>query len=97
MEVSAGGGERGTRRRRKRSHNTARVAVFFLWVILIFTNLSSCSSHSGTSSRKTQFLDKSVSSGGLSPSTSPVDKKGTDKLYGEEERIVHTGPNPLHN
>ncbi|GMP59204.1 hypothetical protein CsSME_00022579 [Camellia sinensis var. sinensis] len=84
-----------TRRRRtkrsKRHPRATNLAVFFIWVILIFTQLclSSSSEHNGHSSpRKVRFFSTVNSSVG-----SNFDDDDDD----EDKRVVHTGPNPLHN
>ncbi|CAK9157588.1 unnamed protein product [Ilex paraguariensis] len=47
--------------------------------------------------RKSQFFH-TVSFPAASPTKfSGTDDKDSDKLYGDDKRRVHTGPNPLHN
>ncbi|CAK9158107.1 unnamed protein product [Ilex paraguariensis] len=92
---------RGGRRR----HNTARISVFLLCVILIFIQLCpSCAQQDNIGrsirlapARKSQFFH-TVSIPAASPTKfSGTDDKDSDKLYGDDKRRVHTGPNPLHN
>ena len=91
----------------------ARAVIFFLWVILIFTHLSFCVAKleeadanadadrlSRFLPRKARFLETTTTmatttvpfhASSLSPSES------ADLINEDEKRIVHTGPNPLHN
>ncbi|KAK8497282.1 hypothetical protein V6N13_029676 [Hibiscus sabdariffa] len=81
----------------------SRVAVLLLWIILLFSQLGlhsavhgeSTSRHSHRSfrsapPRKVWIFDAANSF--QAPSTSPKFSGNED-----EKRIVHTGPNPLHN
>ncbi|KAM7463442.1 hypothetical protein LguiA_031563 [Lonicera macranthoides] len=104
MTVSTRGEIPRTNRRRRICKNaTARIAIFILVAVFIFNQqLCSCSAkrhhhNSGPSSRKAQFF-KTVSSYRAFYSPSSLIIEDQDKnLYGEDKRVVHTGPNPLHN
>ncbi|XAR63644.1 hypothetical protein NMG60_11023662 [Bertholletia excelsa] len=89
-------------RTRRGSRNTVRgrsFAVFFFWVALIFTQLClSCAvrHHIAPSApRKARFFGAAANS--VHPATSPTQFAGDDSVYREAKRLVHTGPNPLHN
>lgn len=104
-------GER--RRRRKRWDSTARIVVFSLGFFLIFSEVCLLSSAKKISygvsrwspARKARFYGSSnyharASSPSLLASTEKKNKgnsSSSDNLYEEEKRLVHTGPNPLHN
>lgn len=80
-------------------------STLFFWVILILSQDSlllvnvhrqlhtSYSSQSTFITRKGRFLDTTSF---YIPSSSPADD-GQNKVYEEDKRLVHTGPNPLHN
>ncbi|KAK9276723.1 hypothetical protein L1049_006259 [Liquidambar formosana] len=101
MTVPSEGVRRG---RRKRDAGTSS-AVFFLWVILILAQLSvifAVRDESGASvespARKVRFFETVY----FHAPSSPAQLVGNgddpaDTLYGEDKRIIHTGPNPLHN
>lgn len=95
----------GARRTRRRRHPGARTAVFFLWVILIFAQLDLFFAfHDQTgrpissTARKARFFNGATRFHVVS---SPAQFAGTvgdsNTLYGEDKRLIHTGPNPLHN
>ncbi|KAJ7942988.1 CLAVATA3/ESR (CLE)-related protein 16 [Quillaja saponaria] len=106
---------RASSRTRERRLFGAKIAIFFMWVILILALLSLLlsihdeKSHSIKSlqpGRKTRFLSKAFLHTPSSPyssnkfQTKDGDGDGdadADTLYGEDKRVVHTGPNPLHN
>ncbi|KAL2518853.1 Uncharacterized protein Adt_15100 [Abeliophyllum distichum] len=106
-------GEPTRRRRRKRwDYSTTRIAVSSFWLLLIFSRicLSSSEKISKTAAgsrwfpaRKAGFFDTATyhteaSSPRPSQIVSPEKNENSpDKLYEEEKRLVHTGPNPLHN
>lgn len=81
----------------------ARAAVFLLWVILIiFSQLGLYFADHQSLPRKARFFNTSTSASAASsfqaPSSSASDQvAGNETVYGEDKRIVHTGPNPLHN
>ncbi|KAK8636778.1 hypothetical protein V6N13_124516 [Hibiscus sabdariffa] len=81
----------------------SRVAVVLLWIILVFSQLGLHFAVHGESSsrhghpsfrsappRKVWVFD--TASSFPAPSTSPKFSGNED-----EKRVVHTGPNPLHN
>ncbi|CAI9785452.1 unnamed protein product [Fraxinus pennsylvanica] len=104
-------GEPTRRRRRKRWDSTIRIAVSSLWLLLIFSEICLSSSEkisktAGSSrlfpARKARVFDTVVAyhEEATSPSqiVSPeTNGSSSNKLYEEEKRLVHTGPNPLHN
>ncbi|KAK8582984.1 hypothetical protein V6N13_069750 [Hibiscus sabdariffa] len=70
-------------------------AVFFLWVILFFSQLGlHFGVHEETRSSKARvdFDGAATASFHAPPSSSPQFAGNED-----DKRIVHTGPNPLHN
>ncbi|EXB53963.1 hypothetical protein L484_022931 [Morus notabilis] len=104
-------GKEGERSRRgKGSHGGVKVAAtFFFWVILIFSHLSFSSAakvlhrngrlYRQSPPRKARFVDTKTASfhAPLSPANSINGASDPDILYGDDKRLVHTGPNPLHN
>ncbi|CAK9154751.1 unnamed protein product [Ilex paraguariensis] len=93
---------RGGRRR----HATARIALFFFFIVLIFSQLFSSFAQndkvggSGQSpARKTRvFGTVPVHAASIPPThLSGTDDDDSDDIYDDDKRIVHTGPNPLHN
>lgn len=82
-----GGGVRTKRR---------RYAIFFIWVILIFSQFSLFSAEKSLSTPRKARIFGTASVHGLASSPDKLDED-PDMLYGEEKRLVHTGPNPLHN
>lgn len=89
--------------RKNKRHNMAtsrRINIFVLLVILIFGHLCTTSSakhvnsgpSSWTLSRKARgFQTVSVHAAAtLSPSE-------LEAVYSDDKRLIHTGPNPLHN
>ncbi|KAI3729306.1 hypothetical protein L6452_17960 [Arctium lappa] len=84
-----------TRCRRITTYSNPRIPLFLIWVILISTHLPPSSAahdhrhHSTPSSRKAVFF-KTARSQFHAPA-------GEGGLYDEDKRLVHTGPNPLHN
>ncbi|KAK7362543.1 hypothetical protein VNO77_04659 [Canavalia gladiata] len=110
-------GFRERERTRERRLSWARVAIFFLWVILVISLISlffsidneSKSNHSIRPPPPRPRLLKRPSFNRVlfhTPSTTTktklvnVNTKGDPEhstLYGDDKRIIHTGPNPLHN
>ncbi|XVF02856.1 hypothetical protein REPUB_Repub04eG0210600 [Reevesia pubescens] len=100
---------RGLKTRRGRYSSGARAALFFLWIILIFSQLilhfalheeASSTDHQSFRSppRKVRFFDNTASFHAPSSSSQFAENEGDpDTIYGDDKRIVHTGPNPLHN
>ncbi|KAJ0228846.1 CLAVATA3/ESR [Hirschfeldia incana] len=109
MEISVGN-EHGTRRRRRRRRQTSP-STMLLWGILIISQfgLSSSSAlspgqyyhQSYPSSRKAGPFHETSSF--QSPGTSVTftgprrEEENRDDVYNDDKRLVHTGPNPLHN
>ncbi|KAB1205729.1 CLAVATA3/ESR (CLE)-related protein 17 [Morella rubra] len=86
----------------------AKIAVFLLWVIIIFTqislNFAAQEEYSSRFIRAPPPRNDPFSETPLfhAPSSNPAQvvastNGGQDTLYGDEKRIIHTGPNPLHN
>lgn len=91
---------------------TTSSAILLLWVILIFTQISFClAAHEEVGKfirsppRKDRFSQTPLFH---APSTSSISTTpgqagaatingDSDTVYGDEKRIIHTGPNPLHN
>ncbi|TKY59016.1 CLAVATA3/ESR (CLE)-related protein 17 [Spatholobus suberectus] len=103
-------------RTRERRLSWARVAIFFLWVILVFSLISLfffMENESKTSTRplppRPRLLKRRSFSRALFHTPSSTTQKTkvvsanngdphhTTTLYGDDKRIIHTGPNPLHN
>lgn len=85
----------------------ARAAVLLLWIMLIFSQLGLhfCAHEDfrPADPRKARFFD-AASNSFHAPSSSAEfgggngsDDPDTSTVYGDDKRIVHTGPNPLHN
>ncbi|KAK7828321.1 CLAVATA3/ESR (CLE)-related protein 16 [Quercus suber] len=93
--------------------STTISAILLLWVILIFTQISFClAAHEESGKfirsppRKDRFSQTPLfhaPSTSSSSSTTPGQAGAatingdSDTVYGDEKRIIHTGPNPLHN
>ncbi|XP_041011400.1 CLAVATA3/ESR (CLE)-related protein 16-like [Juglans microcarpa x Juglans regia] len=97
-------------------HAGASTAIFLLWVVLIFTQISlsfAAAHHEDAGGRlfrsppgKERFFETPTKTLFHAPSsttsTTPsqvVANNGDlrETLYGDDKRIIHTGPNPLHN
>ncbi|KAL4612583.1 hypothetical protein ACB092_08G210300 [Castanea dentata] len=91
---------------------TTSSAILLLWVILIFTQISFClaaDEEVGKFIRSPPSKDRfsqtplfhapSTSSSSTSPGQAGAAtiNGDSDTVYGDEKRIIHTGPNPLHN
>ncbi|EOY00992.1 Clavata3/esr-related 16, putative [Theobroma cacao] len=82
--------------------SVARAALFFLWIIFIFSQFGlhfAVHEEAGhqyfrSPPRKARFFDTASFH---APSSSVGNEGDPDTLYGDDKRIVHTGPNPLHN
>lgn len=100
MALPQGGVEsRGGRR-------NAAAIFFFLWVLLIFAQLGlfyAVHEEPGklvkSLPRKVRFLEtQSFHAPQSSQVQSSVGVEGDPQsVYGDDKRIIHTGPNPLHN
>ena len=92
-------------RRRKRLKLSSRFAVFAIGLVLLFSEVCLFSSAEKVKSRwsparKARFIDSRSNDDHVRPvSTATLrrhDEKSND-LFDEDKRLVHTGPNPLHN
>lgn len=112
-------GESSSTRGKGSSGGVKLVAIFFFWVILIFSHLISFSSaakvhdkngrlYPPSPPRKARFVEttKTTTTSFHAPISPPANQPvndidggdpDSDTLYGDDKRIVHTGPNPLHN
>lgn len=117
-------GFRERERTRERRLSWARVAIFFLWVILVFSLISLFFSMDNQSSTTktitttttthsirpfpplpkrhslTRALFHTPSTTTTTTTTSTTQKTKLDPhhtTYGDDKRLIHTGPNPLHN
>jgi len=125
-------GFRERERTRERRLSWARLAIFFLWVILVFSLISlffsmdkeskttrtTSTTTTRTRTRTSHLLKRRSFTRTLfhTPSRSATTSTGTSSssythqkpkvveldphhttLYGDDKRIIHTGPNPLHN
>lgn len=81
-----------SRRRRRRIEDIIRAWT----IILIFSQLciSSSTAHSTTPRKVGYFHEFTTSSNHVGTGEK---RNGGNKLYDEDKRLVHTGPNPLHN
>nr|GMD63353.1 CLAVATA3/ESR (CLE)-related protein 17 [Ipomoea batatas]GMD72439.1 CLAVATA3/ESR (CLE)-related protein 17 [Ipomoea batatas] len=97
MRAPSGEGQR-TRRKGSRS---GKIAVFLVWFLMLSSSQLCTEAHSMIQSRKTRFFssnsDPNMGHAVGASSSSSVKKNGSDKVYEDDKRIVHTGPNPLHN
>ncbi|GAB4840413.1 hypothetical protein Ancab_021181 [Ancistrocladus abbreviatus] len=104
--------EEGSRPKRIRLQHggsgSARLAVllFFFWVFLVLSNqfslvLVAAVEEKGkwlpSMTRKTRLFDASNSTGAAVTPMGEFEGNVDDDLYGDDKRIIHTGPNPLHN
>ncbi|KAL8258256.1 hypothetical protein R6Q59_030297 [Mikania micrantha] len=96
-----------TRGRRRKSCFDLKFHLFFIWVVLILTHLPlSYGLHhhhhhhhrrsSLPSSRKAMFFKTAQPQFHADVSTSNQPPVGA-AVFDEDKRIIHTGPNPLHN
>ncbi|KAI3453134.1 hypothetical protein Pfo_009797 [Paulownia fortunei] len=109
MTVSIQGERR--RRRRKGWDSTSRIASFSLGFLLILSEVCPLTSAEKISvggsrwspARKVRFPGsasyhaRASSPSQLASTERNYKSSSTDKFYEEEKRLVHTGPNPLHN
>ncbi|GFP83521.1 clavata3/esr (cle)-related protein 16 [Phtheirospermum japonicum] len=91
-------------RRKRWDYSTSiRIAVFSLLIASEVCSLSSAekigvSSGSRRSTpRKVRIMDTTSYHARPSVINSNKSSFPTDKIYEDEKRLVHTGPNPLHN
>ncbi|KAJ4709723.1 CLAVATA3/ESR (CLE)-related protein 16 [Melia azedarach] len=87
----------------------AKAAIFFFWVILLFSQLGLVFAHheetggyNSFSARRTRFFNADQSTFHAPPSSSQLvdteaETPGSNSIYEDDKRIIHTGPNPLHN
>ncbi|KAE8022866.1 hypothetical protein FH972_008627 [Carpinus fangiana] len=94
-----------------RARSGASAAIFLLWVFLISTQIAlyCAAAHEDTGRfirsppRKERFsettpLFHAPSSSAPAQQLLGGAKNGDpDTLYGDDKRLIHTGPNPLHN
>ncbi|OAY25247.1 hypothetical protein MANES_17G078600v8 [Manihot esculenta] len=93
-----------TGRRRNVAGGRAAI-VFLLWVLLILAQLGLFYAvHEETGKlvkslpRKVRLLETQSFDAPPSKVQSSMDIEGDpDTVYGDDKRIIHTGPNPLHN
>nr|KJB50370.1 hypothetical protein B456_008G167000 [Gossypium raimondii] len=94
---------RGVNTRPGRYSGGAKVAVFFLWIMLFFSQLGlHFAVHKQGSRHSFQFIRsppprKVWFSGAANSFHAPSSSPHLPGNEGDEKRIVHTGPNPLHN
>nr|GMD60140.1 CLAVATA3/ESR (CLE)-related protein 17-like [Ipomoea batatas]GMD68180.1 CLAVATA3/ESR (CLE)-related protein 17-like [Ipomoea batatas] len=98
MRAPSGEGQR-TRRKGSRS---GKIAVFLVWFLMLSSSQLCTEAHSMIQSRKARFFSSNSDPNmghavGASSPSSVMKKNGSDKVYEDDKRIVHTGPNPLHN
>ncbi|KAL7181343.1 hypothetical protein ACSBR1_040264 [Camellia fascicularis] len=91
-----------TRTRRRRSRHFVRatnLAVFFFWVIFISSHLCLSSAKHGSVARFSGPVNSFHSASRPAPvmGSNGGDRDSDGTVYGEDDRVVHTGPNPLHN
>ncbi|GMY18616.1 CLAVATA3/ESR (CLE)-related protein 16-like [Fagus crenata] len=98
----------GSRARGNTTTTTSSSAIFLLWVILIFTQISLCfaADHEETGwfirspPRRERFSETPLfhaPSSSISPGQAVATNGDSDTIYGDDKRVIHTGPNPLHN
>ncbi|XVE85425.1 hypothetical protein DITRI_Ditri17bG0090100 [Diplodiscus trichospermus] len=97
---------RGVKTRGSRYGGGARAAVFFFWIILIFSQLrlhfalheeASNDQSFRSPPRNARFFDTSFFHAPSSSAQFDGNEGDPHAVYGDDKRIVHTGPNPLHN
>ncbi|KAI3502539.1 hypothetical protein L1887_30669 [Cichorium endivia] len=89
-----------TRCTRRRTDTYPRIPLFFIWVILISTHLPPSSAahhhhHDLIPSSRTAVFSRTAAP--QFHATAGSRATGEGNLYDEDKRLVHTGPNPLHN
>lgn len=110
METCVGTEQDKRRRRRRRALTTTTTIVFF-WGILIFAQFGLSSSALSPDQYHYQSYPSAPRKAGpfheMSSLHAPKasvsftgprrEEENRDDLYKDDKRIVHTGPNPLHN
>lgn len=94
-----------TRIKKKRRNSKLRNSFFLILLLILFIHLPQLLAyyhhHREFSSRKTIFFEKATPWFHDAVSVASELKIGANKeegsFYYEEKRIIHTGPNPLHN
>ncbi|KAI3763634.1 hypothetical protein L2E82_13624 [Cichorium intybus] len=98
--------DRGVKTRRiikRRKDSTPSPVLFLIWLLLVFTHLPrSTANHHGSvvSSRKAKFFQTALPqfhAAGLVSGEPNFGGAEKGSIYDEDKRIIHTGPNPLHN
>ncbi|KAF8098668.1 hypothetical protein N665_0261s0033 [Sinapis alba] len=88
--------ERQRRKSRRWVDMTIRYLFFFFLVVMFQICLSSSSSASVDSRRHFVFSPpRKTLVYTTTPFLGPLNRE--DDIYGDDKRVVHTGPNPLHN
>ena len=89
-----------------RRYSGAKAAIIFLfWILLIITQLGLfiAFGHEETGElvkslpRKARFFETQFHASPSQDQPSSIDKGDPGAVYEDDKRIIHTGPNPLHN
>lgn len=104
-------GLRERERTRERRVSLARAGILLLWVMLVFALIvtlffsinnetkNNNNNHSNIRLLRQRTFNKALLS--HAPSKQRTRARSTtnvgDPLYGDDKRLIHTGPNPLHN
>ncbi|MFS8017952.1 hypothetical protein Hanom_Chr15g01386401 [Helianthus anomalus] len=92
-----------TRSKRNTTYSNPRMQLILIWVILISTHLPPSSAvHRHHDSlplggKAVFFKTASPQLHATARSRQRQAGEGDNNLYDEDKRLVHTGPNPLHN
>lgn len=81
---------------RRCSATTSRTAIFYFWIMILFIQVCSCSANHDSIAPSSWPLPRKLGSSSTvsfaAASPSPLASNNSD-----DKRIIHTGPNPLHN
>ncbi|XP_018475069.1 CLAVATA3/ESR (CLE)-related protein 17-like [Raphanus sativus] len=87
---------RGERQRRKSRRWDMTIKYFFFFLVVMFQICLSSSSASVDSRRHFVFRPpRKTLVYATTPFRGPLNRE--EYIYGDDKRVVHTGPNPLHN
>ncbi|KAF9677431.1 hypothetical protein SADUNF_Sadunf08G0107000 [Salix dunnii] len=98
--------EVGVEAARGRRYSGAKAAIIFLfWILLILAQLGLfiAFGHEETGEqvksqpRKARFFETQFHASPSQDQPSDIDKGDPGTVYEDDKRIIHTGPNPLHN
>ncbi|CAH8308463.1 unnamed protein product [Eruca vesicaria subsp. sativa] len=82
----------------KKSRRWDMTFIYFFFFLVVIFQIGLSSSSASVDSRR-HFLVSSPPRKTMVYATAPFRGalKSEDNIYGDDKRVVHTGPNPLHN